>query len=319
MKIVRLIIAFCITSLNSFSQVNELENFRNELTFFLNYDNGKVDSINKSEENTVKFKSNMEDAFLQFVLHKESNNLDNLKKLGKTDGKNNYWFVNRTYSFNNLRREMMVKSLENNVDYYIGFSGLYDYQLSNFVSFYIQPFTINKVEYAVYYYKLNGAGKYFIKQIKNNKLVFLSEGYTSNAPIISLNELDKNHILVIEDMGDNGQRALVLKTDQKSWEPVEAFKGKLINSKDPKLDKTYLEKRTYLLLVSTRTINSHLSYGALKVIGIKFDPELNTISYKTDQNNSTSNFAKWENSMFVIDDYYLGEHLMDEPLPFPDR
>ena len=317
MKILGLIIAFSITSLYSFSQVKELENFRNKLTFFVNYDNGKIDSLQKTEVNTAKFKTNMEEAFLQFVLHKESKDLENLKKIGKSDGKMTYWFDKLTYSFTNLRREMLVKSLENNVDYYIGFSGLYDYQLSNFVSFYIQPFTINKVEYAVYYYKLNSAGKYFIKQIKNNKVVFSSEAFTSNAPILSLNDLDKNLILVIEDMGDNGQRALVLKTDNKIWESTEAFKGKLINIKDPKSDKSFIEKRTYLRLVSTKTINSHLSYGYLKGNGIKYNAESKTISYKTSYDNSTSNKAKWENNMFVLDDYYLGEHLIDESPPFP--
>ncbi|MEO5966694.1 MAG: hypothetical protein ABIP68_04975 [Ferruginibacter sp.] len=317
MKITGLIITLFIWGLNSFAQVKELENFRNELTFFINYDNGKIDSIKKSEENTAKFKNNMEKSFLQFVLNKESKNLDNLKTLGKNDGKNNYWFVNRTYSFINLRREMLVKSLENNVDYYIGFSGLYDYQLSNFVSFYIQPLTINKVEYAVYYYKLNAVGKYFIKQIKNNKIVFSSEAFTSYAPILSLNEIDKNHILIIEDMGNDGQRAIVLKIENKIWEPTDAFKGKLINPKDPKSIKSFSERRTYLRLVSTKTINSHLSYEYLKGNGIKFNTESKTISYTTNQDNSTSNKAKWENNMFVIDDYYLGEHLIDESPPFP--
>lgn len=319
MKIVVLIIAFCIFNFNSFAQVNELENFRKELTFFIKYDNGKIDSVPKSEANSVKFKNNMEEAFLQFVLDKDSKNLENLKKNGKNDGKMNYWFDNYTYSFGYMRRDFMDKSLENNVDYIISFSGLYDYQLSNFVSIYIQSFTMNKVEYAVYYYKLNGIGKYYIKQIDNNKLVFTSEAFTSNAPIINLIEIDENYILIIEDMGEDGQRAMILKSDKKIWKPTEAFQGKALIDKTPNSKKIFIEKRTYLNLLSNKTINSHLSFGYLKENGIKFNKELNTISYSIDENNIISSTAKWENTMFIIDDYYLGEHLNDEPLPFPDN
>lgn len=315
---ISLIVAFCMISVNSFSQEKELEKFNAALTSFVNYDNDKA-SV-KSEANTAKLRKDMEDAFLQFALHRQSNNLESLRKNGQTDGKNNYWFVSRSYSFGNVRRDMMMKSLENNVDYKITFSGLYDYQLSNFVSVYIQPFTSGKEEFAVYYYKLNGIGKYYIKDIASNKIVFSSEAFTSNAPIRTFSKIGQDHLLLIEDMGDNGQRALVLKLNPKMWEKTAAFKGNAFpeNTTDYS-KKIFAEKRTYLRLASSKIINSHYTPFDLKKQQLAFDEKSNTISYSISKDNSKSIQAKWENNGFNMDDYYQGQHLIDEPMPYPDR
>jgi hypothetical protein len=162
-----LTIVFVLIKLSSFGQVNELEKFRKEITLFVNYDNGKIDSLPKSIENSLRLRKNYGTAFLEFIKNKDSKNLDNLKNKS-INNKTDYIIGNNNYSFNSQRKDPFVKSLENNVNYNITFYGLYDYKLSNFVSFYIQPFILDTTEYVVYYCKLNGQGTYYIKDVNRN-------------------------------------------------------------------------------------------------------------------------------------------------------
>ena len=206
-----LIIGLMLLCLKSFGQVKELEKFRKEIITFVDYDNGKTGSLPKSAATTKQLAKNYEEAFLDFIKNKDSKNLDNLKK-NSINNKSNYIIGGINYSFDSFRRDPFNKSLENNADYGITFYGLYDYQLSNFVSFFIQPFLIGTSEYIIYYCKLNGKGTYYIKDEKSNKIVFQSEGLTSDAPIKKFMKIDKSHILIVEDLGYNGERALVINT-----------------------------------------------------------------------------------------------------------
>ncbi len=312
-RIVNFIIIFCTVSLCLSAQEKELEHFRKELTSFVNYD---TSSLSKSDANTVALRKNMEDAFLAFVTHKESKDVESLKRVGKTDGKNNYWFDNYTYSFSTIRRDMTKKPLENNADYKITFYGLYDYKLPNFISIYIQPFTIDEEAYVIYYYKLNGAGKYYIKKIKSNKVVYVGEALTSNAAIKALYTIDKEYFLILEDMGDDGQRALVLKKTGDILEAISAFRGKsfLFNSTDYS-KKTFTEQRQYLRLASTRTIFTHMSFFESNKDLLTFDVPSKIISYSISPDNTKRITSQWKENRFDIDDYYLGEHLQDKSLP----
>ncbi|SMC57170.1 hypothetical protein [Moheibacter sediminis] len=304
MKKAALLIALCLAGINSFGQIDKLENFRKELMLYMDYDQRATDAKNESEAKELK--ENVEKVFRKFVLDKESKNTDRLKTEAESS--------NYSYSFSNVKREKMVQSTENNEDFKISFYGMYDYKLSNFVSIYIQPFLLSKNELCVYYYKLNGKGKYFVKEIDSNKIIFTSEGLTSNAAVIKIHQIDKNHVLIIEDMGDDGQRALVVKTEKKEWAAVEGFKGNLIEHNN---EKKFAESRKYLRLVSNKTIQNHQSFGFLKQNGIRYNEELKTIVYSISEDNLTFKEAKWEGKLFVIDDYYLGDHLPDEPMPFP--
>lgn len=306
---------FLIATVNSFSQVNELEAFRKKLTLFIYYDLGKVDSIPKTALNTVKLKKEAQDAFIRFILNKDSKNLDNLKQQAKSGG-GSYWFNQYSYYFNNQRRIPTVKSLDNNVNYNISFYGLYDYQLSNFVSMYMQPYTVDGKEYVVYYYSTNGEGTYYVKDLSSNKIVYKGAALTSNAPIHRLNKIDDKHLLIVEDMGDNGLRAIVLESDIQNWTSVKGFKGNAFteNTKDFS-KKVFTDKRAYLRLASNRTIATH--YGS-RYLNIAFDENSKTISYKQNSATPKSIEATWKNNQFAIDDYYLGEHLSDKPVPMPD-
>lgn len=320
MKIKILIIGLMLLCLKSFGQVKELEKFRKEIITFVDYDNGKTGSLPKSGATSEQLTKNYEEAFLDFIKNKDSKNLDNLKK-NSINNKSDYIIGGINYSFYSFKRDPFNKSLENNADYRITFYGLYDYQLSNFVSFFIQPFLIDSSEYIIYYRKLNGKGTYYIKDEKSNKIVFQSEGLTSDAPIKKFKKIDKNHILIVEDLGYNGERALVINTALKEWKAISGFYGKSFFDDDADYSKTTeAQQRVYLKMAATKTINTLYGKSFLNRYEIDFDEKTKTISYKKykpKEGESTAVMAKWENNQFKIDDYYFGQHLQDKDLPMP--
>ncbi len=315
-----LIIGFLLLHLSSFAQVNELEKIRKELTLFVSYDNDKVDSLPKSAATTLRLKHNLENAFLAFVLHKDSKDLEGLKK-NSIDNKTDYIIGNHNYFFGNQRRNVFLKTLDNNVNYCITFYGVYDYQLSNFVSIYIQPFTVGAKEYIVYYYKLNGAGVYYIKDAATNSIVFKSEAFTSNAAILQFHQIDGKHLLLVEDMGYKGQRAIVVNSEPATWQAIHAFNGTSFpeNATDY-TQKMGKGKHTYFRFAESKTVISLYGPGFLKKYEIQFDEGSKMISYKRYNKNESgikTIQAKWENNMFNIDDYYIGQDLEDKDLPIP--
>lgn len=316
-----LAIVFVLIKLSSFAQVNELEKFRKEITLFVNYDNGKIDSLPKSIENSLRLKKNYETAFLEFIKNKDSKNLDNLKN-NSINNKTDYIIGNNNYYFDSQRKDPFVKSLENNVNYNITFYGLYDYKLSNFVSLYIQPFILDTTEYVVYYCKLNGQGTYYIKDVNRNVIVFQSEGQTSNAPIKKLIKIDNNHILIVEDLGNNGQRALVVDVKPGKWKTINAFNGKaFLNNSTDYATKAEIQNRTYLRFAESKNIITMYSAAFLRKYEIDFNEKTKTISYKKYNKKESEVLeikAKWENRLFKIDDYYIGKDLDDGDLPMPD-
>ena len=104
--------------------------------------------------------------FIKLSSWGQVNELENLKK-NSINNKTDYIIGNHNYYFNSLRKDPFIKPLENNVNYSIAFYGLYDYKLSNFVSFYIQPFIFDTTEYVVYYSKPNGQGTYNLSRTRS--------------------------------------------------------------------------------------------------------------------------------------------------------
>lgn len=313
-----LYIATLLLGFYSFGQVKELEKLRTEIEFFINYDQGKVNSTPKSEANTLKFKQNTEKAFLEFIMHKDSQNLDHLKS-NSIDNKTSNIIGNHNYFFETLRIDPYNKSFEKNVYYQIVLYPVYDYQLSNFVSFYIQPFTVGEIQYVIYYFKINGEGTYYIKDLAKNKIMFESKALTSNAAISKFELIDSNHFLVVEDMGYNGQRAFVINTENNQWKAINTFKGKSfkLNSVDYE-SKNDGNPRKYLRFANNRNIQNNYSFRYFKDFEINFDTKTQTISYKKLNDvaaNAKKIESKWENKTFTIDDYYVGENLNDKTMP----
>jgi hypothetical protein len=306
-----------LININIFGQTNELEKFREEITLFVNYDQGKIDSLHKSIKTSKRLFKNYQNAFLNFVKNSDSKNLDNLIK-NSIDNKTNHIIRNNKYYFRSSRKGPLI-----NGDYYsITIHGLYDYASYSFVSIYIQPVSIDTTKYVIYYCNLNGKGIYHIKELSSNKILFQTEGLTSNAPIKKFTKIDNKHILIIEDMGDNGERALVINTKLYNWKAIKGFYGKafLDNSTDySKITKT--QKRLYFKFSETGTINARYGKDFLKKYEIDYDETTKTISYKIYNKNASkvkTISAKWENNLFKIDDYFIGQDIDDLGSPISD-
>lgn len=316
-----LIFATFLVSSIAYAQVKELENLRSSIFRFTQYDNGKTDSIPKSKENTERLKKELERAWMAFIMHKDSKNLDALKRDG-INNRSSYTIGDHTYFLSELLLDLTNRKPENNRYYSIGFYGIYDYGLPNFVYTYIQPFTIYGKELVVYYFKLNGAGTYYIKEVESNKIIFKSEALTSNAPIMAFQAIDSKHCLMIEDMGNDGKRALVIDNASSMWKPIKAFKGKSFNQ--PLGDytkKSDVGSRYYLRFAENKHIVSGYGESFLKKYELHFEEATKTVSYKHfPKNNEEEVTVKsiWQNNSFTIDDYYIGEHLNDQPIPFSE-
>lgn len=299
-----------LINLNLFGQTNELEKFREEITVFVNYDLGKIDSLPKSIKTSKRLAKNYQNAFLNFVTNSDSKNLDNLIK-NSIDNKTNHIIGNNEYFFRSSRKGPFI-----NGDYYsITMYGLYHYALHGFVSIYIQPVSIDTSKYVIYYCNLNGKGTYHIKELSSNKILFQSEGLTSNAPIKKFAKIDNKHILIIEDLGDNGERALVINTKLNNWKAIKGFYGKAFLDNSTDYSKTTeTQKRLFFKFSETGTINARYGKNFLKEYEIDYDETTKTISYKRYNKNGSqvkTIKATWENNLFKIDDYYIGQDIND--------
>lgn len=309
----------CFSFMDAFSQEKELESLRSSIYQFVQYDKGKIDSIPKNKQNDVRLKSALDLALMNFMLHKDSKNLDSLKQKA-INNKTSFIIGNHNYFFHDLRKNPMIRSLENNVNHSIVFYGIYDYELSNFVSVFIQPCKIENKSLVIYYFKLNGSGNYYIKDIATNKIIFTSSALTSNAPIFALQTIDEKHYLLVEDMENNGQRAMVIENNTGNWKQAKAFKGKTFqNSLGPYTEKKDAGPRYFLRYAENKNIVSIYGSSFLKKYEIQFDEKTKILSYREYRKNEEHVVKKatWKNNVFVIDDYYIGEHINDEPMPFP--
>ena len=315
MKTITIFLGCIICSVKCFSQVNELEQFRKEITAFINYDTRKTDSVPKNEANTLTFKKNADEAFKKFMLQKGSENLDSLKGNER---------IKYSYYFTPIKGDPMIRSLENNADYMITIYGVYDYGLNknNFVTLSIQPFIVGQQGYVIYYYSLNGEGNYYIKDVAKNKICFEAKAFTSNLPILEFKKIDATHFFIAEDMGDNGCRALVIQSNEKNdWQTMEAFKGNAFAEHATSFSqKVFTAKRKYLRVASTRTITRQYSE---RYDQISFNESTHVVSYKKyiamSKASAKNVEAAWKNNMFSIDDYYLGENTSDRPAPMPEN
>jgi len=304
-----------LINVNLFGQTNELEKFRKEITLFVNYDNDEIDSLPKSIETSKRLVKNYQNAFLNFIKNSDSRNLDNLMK-NSTDNKTSKTTIGNNKYFLGISR----KGPFINGDYYsITIDGLSDYKLWQYVSIYIQPVSIDTSKYVIYYCHLNGKGIYHIKELSSNKILFQSEGLTSNAPIKKFAKIDDKHILIIEDLGDDGERALVINTELYNWKAIKGFYDKAILDNSTDTSKATLsQKRLYLKFSETGTINARYGKDFLKKYEIDYDETTQTLSYKKYNKNKSevkTIRAKWDHNLFEIDDYFIGQDLDDLGLP----
>lgn len=307
-------------------QVTELEKFRKTLTHFVFYDRNQIDSLPKTDELTKSLSEKVKDDFRKFVLHPESNSIENLKSKAKSN-KSSYWFNNYSYFFSSLKyyfghipdSTLNLPEVES-----ISFYGLYNYSHPDFISLYIERFDSDNLIFLVYSYVIDNTTHYFIKDTGKNKIVFENQFQTTGVPISGLYRLDDNHILLIQDdMDKSGQVAMVVSTQKDIWESIEAFKGmSYLTDPNNKREKILTDNRMLMKLVSTKTIGSVWGTSSIRNnYGLYFDVKSGSLCHKILIKKGGSETrtirAVWTNNIFEINDYYLGDHLEDSEIPFP--
>lgn len=307
-------------------QVTELENFRKTLTHFVFYDRNQIDSIPKTDELTKSLTEKVKDDFRKFVLHPQSSSIENLKSQAKTNN-SSYWFNNYSYFFSSLKYYFGLNpdpTLNLPVIESISFYGLYNYSHSDFISLYIEQCESGNLNFVIYSYIVNNTTYYFIKDIHTNKIVFERQIQTTGVPISGLYRIDDNHVLLVEDdMNISGQSALVVSTQKDIWEPIYAFKGMAyLTDSNNKLEKKLTDNRMLMKLVSTKTIGSVWGTTSIRNnYGLYFDAKSRSLCHKILLKKGGSETRKicaiWNNNIFEINDYYLGDHLEDSEIPYP--
>jgi len=304
-----LVILFTIIFyINAYSQIKELNEFRKLQTEFINYDNSEGE---KSELHKQNLKLELEKSFRKFVLLKDFLSIVDTKDFDELKKTANNNLMNYSYSFFELRRNYNEKTAKNNINYYIGFSGLCDYASPNIVTIFMQPHSIDDVNYMIYYYKMNNKGTYFIKRLIDNEIVYKGEALTPNAPILKFDRIDNSYYLIVEDVGDYGQRAVVLKVENKKWESINAFRGESLDMETLNYEvKKVIDNRKYLWIASNLKITKHLKDRPFELSWIYYDCKTKNISYKRYNIKwleSQKINTKWDGDFFLINDYFIGE------------
>lgn len=271
MKKIFIYLLLCITSTNLFSQEVELENFRKELDFFIEYSLGKITSMPQNEVNHNKLVKKVDDAFALFITHPNSQNSPNFK----------------------------TALNDNNVKFSYIDSRIYVC---------IETFTTKKSSYVVYSYSSGFRKAYFIKNNNTNTIVY--RGKPGMMYVDNIFEIDDKNVLLIEKDGDRhtSKKAMVVSSVQPTWKLIEAFKGKTFGQVNADyFNKKFVNKRPFLLLECDF---EDLMTAPKEANEIYFDENTKTISYKIFENNYKFKVisSKWENNMFTIDDYDVGEN-----------
>ncbi len=272
MKSTTALIALLFFALSMNSQEQEFENFKKEFNFYLDFTIGKFDSLPRNQANQAKFEKKLDEAFKKFVLHTNS------------------------YEYEKL---VIAKGVDNTR--LIRLDGRGEVNITSF--------NTNNSTYLVYGYTSRPKKNYVIKDLEHNKLVY--EGDNHTYLIDGIYAIDPTHFLLVQQDGDyhtSRSAVVVLLTEKKTWKQTESFSGMAFGQVLGEYHtKKYVKKRTYFQLDCD--IDFTLSKPGIN--RVTFDTATKTISYKryytTKQPETIS--VKWENNMFAIDDYHVGENL----------
>jgi len=290
-----------------FAQEAELIQYKSDMMAYMALDqkNPTPTAVQKKQKDSLMHR--MEQSFLAFVRHKDSHQKAKLK--------GNLALQNRGITYSEQGRYFYDDPIERQQqDIHLMFYGVYDYKRPDFVSMYIQLFPLEKETYAIYYRKLNGKGTYYLKAITSNTILFSSEAFTPERPILALHPLDAQHLLLIESMHRQGHRALVLKKGKAKWQSLSAFVGKTWTNPTEPITKTspmtFQSQRQYLYIAGNENLINSYEFRPL----LFFDPKTKTLSYSLNAAGKKAT-ASWKNQRFTLDDFYLGHYKDDKPMP----
>jgi hypothetical protein len=278
-KFIVLFIIVFLTS-NSFSQEKELELFKKDLNFYIDFRLGKIATLPLNESNQIKYRKKVDEAFANFVLHKNSSQYDKLI-IAKDDEKKKF-----------LR-------------------------LDDRISIYLTTFILNNKTYVVYSYTSGDKINFFIKENESNIIVY--EGNSKSCFIDDMYLIDDSHILLIEKNGDfnSSRSAMVLSIKKNPWSIIKAFEGNAFGQVPGEyFSKKYVKTRDTFQL----DCEMGFTLSAPEDINrISFDTKTKTLSYKQYFENKKFKLitAKWENEKFIIDDYNVNENLSESSTAVP--
>lgn len=257
------------------AQEAELDKFVKTLNLFLDFTRGKVDSLPLTKKgNYEKMVKAVDQSFEEFVKH---NNSGQYEKFRQAQGHSNLRFINA----------------------------------ENRVSIYLTSFNIKEKTFEVFGYTCADRRIYMIKDRQSNTVVFA--GNNGSYEIDNLDNIDDQHVLIIENNGDRGtsRSAFVLSTVKTPWVKIKAFEGKAFGQVPADyLNKQFVKAREELQLEYERVFGMKVPDDINKIY---YDPPTKTISYKeySDLNNFKTVKAAWINNKFIIDDYYANENFSE--------
>ncbi|MEO8770515.1 MAG: hypothetical protein ABI402_10535 [Ferruginibacter sp.] len=259
-------------STNACSQEKELDSFKKEINFYIDFLLGKVGTVPINAANQDTFRKNVDDAFKAFVALKNSYSYDKLVQ-AKNDDKTKF------------------------------------IRLDNRVSVNLKSFFLNNKTYVVYSYTSRDKMNYYIKENETNTIVY--EGNSTATYIADLYVIDETHFLLVEETGDfNSSRdVIVLLTNRQPWTKIKAFEGKAFGHVPADyFAKKYVQQRDLFQLDCDMDYTLSAPGDINRIF---FDHATKTISYKQYSSNNQYKLvkSKWENEKFIIDDYNVRENL----------
>ncbi len=192
-KRLSVLVLFSLVCLVGLSQQKELEAFKQTIIQYNEYGAGKAEEAGHKKQSAEEYRSNIDKAFRNFVLLKNSENYDQLKTF-----------------------EGGVKELT----------------LDNKVTVNIKTFTLNSEPFAVYSFDSFIASDYYIKDIAKNKIVYHNNQRVPYVDAIYTID-DKHFLIIEKygDL-NTSRRAFVVKESKKEWTAINAFEGKLLIYRD---------------------------------------------------------------------------------------
>lgn len=254
------------------AQETEVQQLNNAFNFFMAYQNGKVDSLPRNATNYNKVVAQLDNTFKTFILHEKSQDYE---KFTMARGENNFKF----------------------------------FRLANGIEIHAVSFLADSVAYVVFGYKTQNRPNYFIKRLRDNKIVF--DGNAKACYVDGMYALEKNRILLIEKDGDRNtsRKVSVIAAEGKKWKQLKAFRGLAFGQvAGDYRNKKFISNRTYFQLECEMEVLMNAPQDANQV---SFNEKTKTLSYKQYQDNRRFKKieATYENGLFVIDDHNVGDSI----------
>ena len=270
MKFFKVLFFLFVISKTLFAQQAEVDELNQAFDYYRLYNIGKIDSMPQNPTNYTKVIGKLDSTFKAFILHEKSQDYEKFKL---AQGSSNFKF----------------------------------FRLDNTVEIDAAWFVVDSITYVVFGYQLQNQPNYFIKRLSDHKIVYSGNALACYVDAMYFLEPDK--ILLIEEDGDfnKSKKVSVVSTIGKEWKPLKAFKGLAFGQVFGEYRKMkFVEKRTYFQLDCDMDV---FMTAPKDVNQVAFNENTKTLSYK--QYEGPNRFkkieAKWENGMFTIDDYNVGD------------